>query len=69
MEERGVVRRERDCRDRRIWRIWLTEVGKELETVLPPIAMEIREQALAGIPPAERKLLSDLIDQAIANLS
>jgi DNA-binding MarR family transcriptional regulator len=69
MEERGVVRRERDCRDRRIWRIWLTEAGKELETVLPPIAMEIREQALAGIPPAERKLLSDLIDQAIANLS
>ncbi|HEY9609072.1 MarR family winged helix-turn-helix transcriptional regulator [Allocoleopsis sp.] len=69
MEERGLVRRERDMRDRRIWRIWLTEAGKELEEVLPPIALDIREQAMAGIPEAERELLSRLIDQAIANFS
>lgn len=69
MEERGLVRRERDSRDRRIWRIWLTEAGKELEAVLPPIAMEIREQAMAGFSTAEQEQLSRLIDQAIANLS
>lgn len=69
MEERGLVRRERDTRDRRIWRIWLTEAGKQLETVLPPIAAEIREQAMAGFSIAEREMLSQLIDQAIANLS
>ncbi|HEY9675438.1 MAG TPA: MarR family transcriptional regulator [Waterburya sp.] len=69
MEERGLVRRERDCRDRRIWRIWLTQAGKELEEVLPPIALEIREQAMAGIPEADRELLSRLIDRAIANFS
>lgn len=69
MEERGLVRRERDARDRRIWRIWLTEAGKELETVLPPIAREIREQAMAGMSTAERELFSELVDQAIANLS
>lgn len=69
MEERGLVRRERDSRDRRIWRIWLTEAGKQLEAVLPPIGVEIREQAMTGISIAERELLSRLIDQAIANLS
>jgi DNA-binding MarR family transcriptional regulator len=69
MEERGVVRRERDPNDRRIWRIWLTEAGKELEKVLPPIAMEIREQAMAGMSTVDRELFSRLIDQAIANLS
>ncbi|NEQ22268.1 MAG: MarR family transcriptional regulator [Microcoleus sp. SIO2G3] len=69
MEERGLVRRERDTRDRRIWRIWLTEAGKQLETVLPPIAAEIREQAMVGFSVAEREMLSQLIDQAIANLS
>lgn len=69
MEERGLVRRERDTRDRRIWRIWLTEAGKELETVLPPIAREIREQAMAGMSTAERELFSELVDQAISNLS
>jgi DNA-binding MarR family transcriptional regulator len=68
MEERGLVRRERDTRDRRIWRIWLTEAGKQLETVLPPIAMEIREEAMAGMAVAERELFSGLIDRAIANL-
>lgn len=67
MEERGLVRRERDSRDRRIWRIWLTEAGKQLEKELPPIALEIREKAMAGISKTEQELLSKLIDQAIAN--
>ncbi len=69
MEERGLIRRERDARDRRIWRIWLTEAGKQLETVLPPIALEIREQAMTGIPHDERERFSQLVDRAIANLS
>ena len=69
MEERGLVRRERDTRDRRIWRIWLTEAGKQLEEVLPPIAVEIREEAMAGIAVPDRELFSRLINQAIANLS
>lgn len=69
MEERGLIRRERDSRDRRIWRIWLTDAGKELETALPTIAAEIREQAMNGISYAEREQFSQLLNQAIANLS
>jgi DNA-binding MarR family transcriptional regulator len=69
MEERSLVRRERDNRDRRIWRIWLTDAGKQLETILPPIAISIREQAMQGMTTAERELFSKLIDQAIANLN
>ncbi|HEY9853152.1 MAG TPA: MarR family transcriptional regulator [Leptolyngbyaceae cyanobacterium] len=69
MEQRGLVRRERDTRDRRIWRIWLTEAGKELKNVLIPIAIEIRDEAIEGIPIADRERFSELIDIAIANLS
>lgn len=69
MEERGLVRRERDPYDRRIWRIWLTDAGKQLETVLPPIVLEIREQAMKGIPHAEREHFSQLVERSIANLS
>lgn len=69
MEERGLIRRERDSEDRRIWRIWLTDAGEELREVLPPIAVEIRDSALTGISPSERQHFSDLLDQMIANIS
>lgn len=69
MEERGLIRRERDSRDRRIWRIWLADAGKELQTVLPPIALELREQALQGISHQDRECFSRILDRAIANLS
>lgn len=69
MEERGLIRRERDTRDRRIWRIWLTDAGKQLETVLPPLVVELREEAMKGMPYPERERFSQLLNQAIANLS
>jgi DNA-binding MarR family transcriptional regulator len=69
MEERGLVRRERDSRDRRICRIWLTEAGKQLEEVLPPISREIREQAMTGISTPEQQKLRQLLEKVITNLS
>src|SRR4028118_2257844 len=69
MEERGLVRRERDTRDRRIWRIWLTESGRELQEVLPPLVAAIRDRSVEGFSQADRELFSQLIDQAILNLS
>lgn len=69
MEERGLVRRERDTHDRRIWRIWLTDAGKELEKVLPPLAAELREETMRGISAADRELFSQLLNRAISNLS
>jgi DNA-binding MarR family transcriptional regulator len=69
MEERGLVRRERDKRDRRIWRIWLTDSGRELQEVLPPLVAAIRDRSVEGFSEADRELFSQLIDQAILNLS
>ena len=69
MESRGLIRRERDPYDRRIWRIWLTEDGCKFETILPPIAMELREQALQDMSHSEREHFSELLNRAIANLS
>ena len=69
MEQRGLIIRKRDLSDRRMVRIWLTDTGKELETVLPPMALNVREQAMAGFDDREREQFSQLIDRAIANLS
>lgn len=68
MSERDLIRRERDAHDRRIWRIWLTDSGKKLQDLLPPIAVEIREAALRGIPYEARSHLSDVVDRLIVNL-
>ncbi|MGB6295410.1 MAG: MarR family transcriptional regulator [Rivularia sp. (in: cyanobacteria)] len=69
MEERGLVRRERNMQDRRVWRIWLTDEGRELETVLPPIVEEIRQQAMHGFSDGDRQLFSQLLNKAVVNLS
>jgi DNA-binding MarR family transcriptional regulator len=69
MEERSLIRRERDVRDRRIWRIWLTEEGNRLKEVLPPLAKSLIDQAMDGIPEADRQHLSRMLDQIIANMS
>ncbi len=69
MESRGLIRRERDLHDRRVWRIWLTEDGLKLREILPPIALELREQAMCGLSNADRERFSDFLNQAIANLS
>jgi DNA-binding MarR family transcriptional regulator len=69
MEERGLVRRERDPQDRRVLRIWLTDSGRQFEKILPSLSAELRERALKGLSQAERQLFSEWIDRMIANLS
>ncbi|XGV88813.1 MAG: MarR family winged helix-turn-helix transcriptional regulator [Limnothrix sp. BL-A-16] len=68
MEERGLIRRERDCHDRRVWRIWLTDLGWQMREILPPIAVQMREETLHGFSEPDRQLMSDLVDRAIGNL-
>lgn len=69
MEERGLVFRQRDAQDRRILRIWLTDSGRSLQSILPPILLGLREQTMKGFTEDERQQISALIDRAIENLS
>ncbi|MGB3297029.1 MAG: MarR family transcriptional regulator [Phormidesmis sp.] len=69
MEERDLLYRKQDERDRRVWRIWLTETGRQIQSKLCDIAINNREQSLKGFSEQEQKQLSELIDKAIANLN
>lgn len=69
MEERKLLYRQQDEGDRRIWRIWLTEAGQQLQQSLPTLADEVRLQTISGFSDEEQQQFSALVDRAIANLS
>lgn len=69
MEERDLVRREKDKSDRRICRIWLTDAGKELRNILPQISAELHDETWRDVSAIERQQFSQLLDRAIANLT
>jgi len=68
MEERNLLHREQDECDRRIWRIWLTDAGRQLEDKLPPLVISTQSKVLAGFSEDEQQQFSALVNRAIANL-
>lgn len=69
MENRGLLYRERDKSDRRIYRIWLTDGGRKLKDVVPPIVLKLKEETFECFSEQEFLMLSDLIDRLIAHTS
>ncbi len=67
MEERNLVYRERDKSDRRIVRIWLTDEGKRLMNILPPIGAETIDKATVGISKDEQQTILRLLDRIVLN--
>lgn len=49
MEERSLIRREKDERDRRSFRVWLTPDGEALIEVLPQLARSVLQEVCLGI--------------------
>lgn len=68
MEDRHLVYRERDSSDRRIVRVWLTDDGKQLMKVLPPLGAEAIKRATENISEAEQEAVLKLLDQIVENL-
>ncbi|PNW38871.1 UNVERIFIED_CONTAM: MarR family transcriptional regulator [Euhalothece sp. KZN 001] len=69
MENRNLLYRERDESDRRVIRIWLTEEGKQLMRVLPPLGAETIKRATNTLSQVEEEKLLQLLDQIIENFS
>jgi MarR family transcriptional regulator, organic hydroperoxide resistance regulator len=69
MEQRNLVYRQRDQSDRRIVRIWLTDEGKKLMDVLPPLGEKTIISATKGFSEAEQEIILQLLDRIISNFS
>jgi DNA-binding MarR family transcriptional regulator len=68
LEAKGWVRREHDARDRRAWRVHLTEAVEPAMHTLRDIAAELRRDALTGLTAAERERFVDTLIAIKANL-
>ncbi len=69
MEEAGWVERRPDANDRRVRLLFTTEKVMPVMERVRAIAEELRNEALAGLPPAERERLVETLMAVRANLS
>lgn len=68
LEDKGLVRREKDPADRRAVRVLLTETGSAMAPQLMETVRTINEEALQGLTPRDQKELHRLLGQVQANL-
>lgn len=68
LEVRGLIRRQADSTDRRVFLIYLTREGQEIRGLLIPIARQALAQALFGLSEQEQVQLKSLLNRIGDNL-
>lgn len=69
LEAKGWVRREHDARDRRAWRVHLTDAAEPAMRTLRKVAAELMRDALTGLSAGERERFVDTLLAIKANLA
>ena len=69
LEGKGIVYRERDAKDRRTYRIYLTQRGRELKEKVTPIVLDQGERAYACLTEQEQKSLLDMLNRLYNHIS
>jgi MarR family transcriptional regulator, transcriptional regulator for hemolysin len=69
LEEAGWVERRPDRRDRRARLLFITDKVAPVMERMSAIGEELRNDALAGLPPVQREILIDMLTAVRANLS
>ena len=68
LEQKRLVFRQPDPRDRRKYCIYLTKEGKHLQERLMPLAQDLRQRVTRNLTPAEIDLLKDTLDKIYQNI-
>jgi DNA-binding MarR family transcriptional regulator len=68
LEAKRWVRREHDARDRRVWRVHLTDEVEPALRTMRTVAAELRRDSLAGLNAEERELFVDTLLRIKTNL-
>lgn len=67
LEQRELVRRVPDPRDRRVWLVENTPAGTTMATRIVAVDEELRSRLRLGITPVERRQLAELLLRVSAN--
>ena len=68
LEQKRLVFRQPDPRDRRKYCIYLTKEGKQLQERLLPLAQDLRERVTQNLTPPEIDLLKDTLNKIYQNI-
>jgi MarR family transcriptional regulator, transcriptional regulator for hemolysin len=68
LQERGLVERQPDPIDRRVWRIDLTPAGRSLAVRISEVDESLRTELRNGITRPERQALNDVLGRLGGNL-
>lgn len=69
MADKGLIERDTDPRDQRVAVIRVSRSGARLYARIVPLALEWEQDLLAGLSPAERRQLHDLLDRLDARVA
>jgi len=69
MERLGLVERRTQAGDNRLVGIHITAKGRTLFAEILPLALQLRDRALAGLSAAEQQTLVELLQRVLANLN
>jgi DNA-binding MarR family transcriptional regulator len=68
MEESGFVERRRDREDQRVWRVYLSEAGREVQAQVHQVWAQLEAEALVGFSEEELVVLRRFLTQLRDNL-
>lgn len=68
LEAKGWVRREHDAKDRRAWRVYLSDTVEPAMKTMRSVAGELRRDAMAGLSAEDRERFVDLLIAVKSNL-
>ncbi len=68
MVRKDLVYRENDEKDRRVVRVWLTQQGKEYESILAPIGLGLIKDATSGISDEDIEVTIRTLKKMTSNL-
>jgi DNA-binding MarR family transcriptional regulator len=67
LETRGFIKRKKDPEDSRVFRIFITNSGRNLLEKMRPLAVATNREALAGINPEEITRFMTILDKIHSN--